>query len=73
MMKRLLISATNAVNGEKFTRSYTRETGKTLYQVQSEADFSLIDMIAFYTQNRNQIVRIFRASALGYNEIKLQH
>jgi primase-polymerase (primpol)-like protein len=36
-----------------------------LYQSQSEADFALVDIVAFYTQNRKQIARIFRLSALG--------
>lgn len=34
----------------------------------SEADFALIDVIAFYTKNRAQIARIFRASALGQRD-----
>jgi hypothetical protein len=36
-----------------------------LYGSQSEADFAFIDMVGFYTQNQEQIVRIFRQSALG--------
>jgi hypothetical protein len=31
----------------------------------SEADIAFIDIVAFYTQNREQIARIFRASQLG--------
>jgi hypothetical protein len=36
-----------------------------LYQSQSEADFAIVDIISFYTQNRNQIIRIFQSSVLG--------
>lgn len=32
---------------------------------QSEADFALVDIIAFYTQNKKQIARIFLSSQLG--------
>lgn len=38
------------------------------YPSQSEADFAFIDMVAFYTPNRAQVARIFRASALGQRE-----
>jgi hypothetical protein len=36
-----------------------------IYPSQSEADFAFVDIVAFYTQNREQIRRIFRASKLG--------
>ena len=38
------------------------------YPSQSEADFAFIDIIAFYTQNKNQIIRIFKNSGLGQRE-----
>lgn len=56
--------AANASNGEKF-EALMRGDWKGRYQSQSDADFALIDIIAFYTQNRAQILRIFHLSALG--------
>lgn len=56
--------ASEAVNGDKFQRLYKGDWGG-LYPSQSEADFSLINMIEFYTKNKAQIVRIFRSSELG--------
>lgn len=56
--------ATNAVNGEKFHDLYTGDWQKH-YESQSEADMALVNIIAFYTQNREQIVRMFRDSQLG--------
>lgn len=35
------------------------------YPSQSEGDMALINIVAFYTQNRKQIERIFRSSELG--------
>ena len=54
----------SAVNGEKAEMLYKGQW-EGLYPSQSEADFALIDIIAFYTQNRKQIADIFRKSALG--------
>lgn len=62
--EKVVAKASQAVNGEKFTRLYTGDF-HSLYPSQSEADFALVDIIAFYTQNRAQIARIFRASGLG--------
>lgn len=56
--------AINASNGDKFSKLLSGEWNSD-YQSQSEADFAFIDIIAFYTQNRIQIARIFRASPLG--------
>lgn len=59
---------TNAVNGAKFLglmQGNWQEYYPPPNLSQSEADFALIDMIAFYTQNREQIIRIFRSSGLG--------
>lgn len=56
-----------AANGEK-ARDLYEGRWQQYYphsKGQSEADFALIDIIAYYTQNRAQIARIFRASALG--------
>lgn len=56
--------ARNAINGDKFIRLHKGEW-QDFYNSQSEADFAYVDIIAFYTQNRLQIQRIFRSSALG--------
>lgn len=56
--------AKTAINGDKFIRLHKGEW-QDFYNSQSEADFAYIDIIAFYTQNRTQITRIFRASGLG--------
>ena len=54
----------NAHNSDKF-RDLMDGRWQHRYNSQSEADFALIDIIAFYTQNTDQIARIFRNSALG--------
>lgn len=60
----LLERATNAENGFKFKQLWEGDwTG--LYGSQSEADFALVDIVAFYTDNREQIRRMFLDSALG--------
>lgn len=59
--------AISAVNGEKF-KSLLEGRWTDYYQSQSEADFAFIDMVAFYTQNKAQIARIFRESALGQRD-----
>lgn len=56
--------AANAQNGHKFKDLWFGHW-QIYYSSQSEADFALIDIIAFYTQNREQIMRMFRRSALG--------
>ncbi len=62
--KEVVHRAMNAANGDKFTELlYGR--WQSLYSSQSEADFAFIDIIAFYTQNKDQIVRLFRSSGLG--------
>jgi Protein of unknown function (DUF3987) len=57
--------ALSAINGDKFKALHAGDWQRLLYPSQSEADFAYIDIIAFYTQNRNQIARIFRGSKLG--------
>lgn len=59
--------ACQAANGEKFYDLYNGNW-ETYYHSQSEADLALVDIIAFYSPNRVQISRIFRASALGQRE-----
>lgn len=53
-----------AANGDK-ARDLYEGRWENYYQSQSEADFAFIDIVAFYTQNRFQITRLFHASALG--------
>lgn len=59
--------AFKAVNGEKFSQLWQGDWER-LYSSQSEADFALVDIIAFYTQNKAQIMRLFRQSALGQRD-----
>lgn len=56
-----------AINAENGAKAYDLATGnwQQHYASQSEADFALINIISFYTQNREQIKRLFRSSALG--------
>lgn len=57
----------NASNGEKAKRLANGDFTEW-YESQSEADFALINIIAFYTQNREQIIRLFRSTVLGQRE-----
>lgn len=63
----IITRALNASNGDKFERLLNGEW-QADYTSQSEADFAFIDIIAFYTQNKNQVARIFRASKLGQRD-----
>jgi len=63
----ILARATAAANGKKFADLYAGNW-QDYYKSQSEADFALVDIVAFYSQNRAQISRIFRASGLGQRE-----
>lgn len=56
-----------ASNGDKFNKLRSGEW-QSIYNSQSEADFAFIDIIAFYTKNKNQIGRIFRNSTLGQRD-----
>jgi len=60
----IMAMALAAVNGDKFNALIT-DNWQQYYTSQSEADFAFIDIVAFYTQNRNQIMRLFRACPLG--------
>lgn len=59
--------ALNAANGDKF-KALLEGNWQTLYPSQSEADFAFVDIVAFYTQNKKQIERIFKASPLGQRD-----
>ena len=59
--------AASASNGQKFKDLWNGDF--TLhYNSQSEADFALVDILAFYTQNAEQIARLFRQSGLGQRD-----
>lgn len=62
--EQIINQASSATNGEKFKQLLSGDW-QSLYPSQSEADIAFIDIVAFYTQNKNQITRIFRASQLG--------
>lgn len=61
--------AAAATNGELFVRLWNGDWSgyppNSLGTASSEADFALVDIIGFYTKNRDQIRRMFLASALG--------
>lgn len=59
--------AANAANGQKFVDLYNGNW-RDYYDSQSEADFALVDIVAFYSDNKAQIAEIFRQSALGQRE-----
>ena len=59
----LLSMAMNADNSEKFNSLCSGVMDG--YNSQSEADLALLSIIAFYTQDNEQVRRLFRASALG--------
>ena len=62
----LVEMASNASNGAKFDALCNGD--QTGYESQSEADFALLSIIAFYTQSNEQVRRIFRMTALGKRE-----
>lgn len=57
----------NADNGVKFAALWEGRW-QEIYPSQSEADFALIDMLAYYTTSVFQIARLFRSSALGQRD-----
>ena len=59
--------AASATNGDKFEQLFAGNW-QQYYSSQSQADYALIDIIAYYTQHIPQIVRMFRASGLGQRE-----
>lgn len=60
----VLNRATAAKNGYKFSQLWFGKF-QEWYASQSEADFALVDILAYYTQNAEQISRLFRWSELG--------
>ena len=63
----IIDQARNAANGAKFATLYAGNW-QGEYPSQSEADQALINIIGFYSKNREQVARIFRASALGQRD-----
>lgn len=62
--EKIISKASKARNGERF-KALLLGQWENEYPSQSEADFAFIDILAFYTQNKTQITRMFRRSALG--------
>jgi len=58
--------ASGAVNGDKFDQLHRGDISN--YPSQSEADQAYMNFLAFYTQHRLQLMRLFRASPLGKRE-----
>lgn len=61
----LVEMADEAVNGDKFRLLCNGEWQTLGYPSQSEADFALLAMLAFYTPDNSQVRRLFRYSKLG--------
>jgi hypothetical protein len=67
--EKVILYAQSASNGELFHDLYFNgDWAKHNYPSQSEADFALVDIIAFYSRNRAQVNRIFLNSRLGQRE-----
>lgn len=58
--------ASKACNAEKFLALFSGNLSG--YPSQSEADFALISMLAFYSKSDSQVRRIFRWSTLGQRD-----
>lgn len=60
--------ASTAANGAKFVDLWAGNWQQHGYPSASEADFALVDMLVFYTQNYEQVKRLFMRSACGQRE-----
>lgn len=59
--------AESASNSAKFLKLWHGDWQND-WPSQSEADFALLSMLAFYSKDNNQVMRLFRYSALGKRE-----
>jgi hypothetical protein len=66
--EQVLEMAGRAANAEKFNALYYDGDWQKYYPSQSEADFALVDILAFYSENRFQVQNLFLASKLGQRE-----
>jgi hypothetical protein len=64
----ILNRAAGAANSDKFLGLWQGDWGMLKYPSQSEADISLLTMLAFYTKSNTQVLRLFRLSGLGKRE-----
>lgn len=62
----VIAKASGAVNGDKFLSLHNGDISG--YPSQSEADQAYMNFLAFYSQHRNQLMRLFRNSPLGKRE-----
>lgn len=65
--QQIIDTATSAANGDKFAALFAGKW-EDLYASQSDADMALVDILAFYSKNRQQITRLFLASGLGQRD-----
>lgn len=66
--KDLVDMASKAENADKFNQLCKGEWKELGYPSQSEADFALLAMLAFYSPDNEQVRRVFRMTALGKRE-----
>ncbi|URA06896.1 replicative primase helicase [Xanthomonas phage Langgrundblatt2] len=64
----VLEMAGRAANADKFNDLFYDGNWQKYYPSQSEADFALVDILAFYSENRFQVQNLFLRSALGQRE-----
>lgn len=64
----IIKSAKSASNSEKFIDLFDHGNWQKYYPSQSEADQTLLNLIAFYSNNKEQVKRIFLASKLGQRD-----